>query len=77
MVQLADADELQRITGLGDKARFETARGADEEHLRAATGLELVGNGEGGDDVAAGAAAGDEDAGIRLHATPFYDQASL
>jgi hypothetical protein len=61
--ELADGDELERVAGLRDKARLKTARGAEEEELRAAgTISEGVGDGECRDDVAAGAAAGDEDA---------------
>ena len=61
VLELAHVDELQRIAGLRDKARFESARRADEADLCAVLVAEFVGDGEGGDDVAARAPAGDED----------------
>jgi len=55
-------DEFQGETGFGNEAGFEASGGADEADLSGVGVAELAGDGEGGDDVAASASAGDEDA---------------
>ena len=62
--ELADLDELEAEAGGGDHAAFEAAGSADEEDFGLVALDQGAGDGEGGDDVAAGAAAGDQDAGV-------------
>jgi hypothetical protein len=60
--QWAHVDEAETKTSRRNQARLHAARGADEENLGMMARDELVSDGEGRDDVAAGASAGDEDA---------------
>ena len=62
--ELADFDEAQMEAGLGDEAALHAARGADEENLGVVAGDEFAGHGQRRNDVAAGAAAGDENAQV-------------
>ena len=54
----ADVDQLERIPALGHRAGLDAAGGADEMDL-AAAGPDLLGEGDAGEQVPAGAAAGD------------------
>lgn len=62
--ELADLDEVEGEIGLGDETGLHASCGADETDLGVVMIAEFAGDGECGDDVAAGAAAGDEDAEI-------------
>ena len=62
LVEGADFDEFQFKAGCGNKARLHAASGAYEKDFGLVFGNQLVSYGESGDDVAAGAASGDEDA---------------
>ena len=64
VLELADIDEFQIEAGLGDEARLHAARGADEEHLGRVAGDQFASHGQRRNDVASGAAAGDEYAQI-------------
>jgi len=55
-------DEAQIEAGLGHQARFHTPRGANEEHLGMVALNQFEGHRERGNDVAASAAAGNENA---------------
>ena len=57
-VELADIDQAQPKTGLRHQAGFDSALGADEDDVGAVAVPELLGDGDGGDYVATGAAAG-------------------
>ena len=77
-VELADIDELEGVAGLRHQARFHSLRRADETDFRRIGGLERAGDGEGGNDVAARAAAGNHDpharqsiSRVRLSSTPM------
>ena len=58
--ELADFDEFQIETGLGDEAGLHAARGADEEEFGCVVGSEFASHGQRRNDVASGAAAGYE-----------------
>ena len=62
LVERADFDQFQRKARGWDQARLHATGRAHEKHLRRVTRLELAGHGESGNDVSAGAAAGDENA---------------
>ena len=55
-------NEFERESGLGDQPRLNAARSADEKHFGGELLFELLGDGEGGDHVSAGASARDNDA---------------
>ena len=61
-IERADGDQFERKAGGGDDAGFHAARGSDKKHFGVVTGLEFLGDGDGGDDVAARASACDDDA---------------
>ena len=66
VLELAGADELQPEARGGDEPGFEATAGADVEKIGGMVVAELAADGESGDDVAAGTAAGDGDAeGVR------------
>src|ERR1700724_3841019 len=61
VLELADVDEVEADAGFGDELGFEAAGGSDEADFGAMFVAQDAGDGEPGDDVAAGAASGDED----------------
>ena len=60
--ELADFDEAEIESGSGDETALHAARRADKQHLRSVAGHQLTRHGQRRNDVAAGAAAGNENA---------------
>ena len=67
--ELADLDEFKLKAGFGDEFGFEAAGGAYETDFGGVLVAELARDGEGWDDVAAGASACDEDSQVQLLAS--------
>jgi hypothetical protein len=59
VLERAYVDQAETEAGFGDEARFHSALRADEKNFRIVTGDHFARYGEGGDDMAAGAAACD------------------
>ena len=77
-VELAHLDEFERIAGLRHQAGFHSPCRADKADFRCVGGLDGIGNRQRGNDVAAGAAAGNHDphgrqsiSRVRLSSTPM------
>ncbi len=77
-VELADIDEFERVAGLRHQAGFHSPGRAEKADFRCVGGLECTGYRQGGNHVAAGAAAGNHDpharqsiSRVRLSSTPM------
>ena len=65
IVELAHLHKSQLEAGLGNQAALHAARRAHEEHLGRVARHQFTGHGQRRDDVASGAAAGDQYAQVR------------
>ena len=65
ILERAHVDEAEAKSGFGNEANFKAARGADKEDFGFVAFNQLVGYGEGGNNVAAGAASGNENSQFR------------
>ena len=62
VVERANIDEAQFEACIGDEADLHASLSADKQHFRTASHDQFIGHGKGWNNVAAGSAAGDEDA---------------
>ena len=65
VLEWTDIDEAQAGTCLGDETNLNSPRGADKEDFGFMALNQLVGHGEGWNDVAAGAASGNKNSQFR------------